>query len=53
MTDFPKPSKRDWPEDFDMENGNYLSRCYGCDKTFFGYKRRIECKVCATQHKEG
>ena len=43
---------QDWTEDFAHENGCYLCRCYVCDHTFFGHKRRVECKVCA-QSKEG
>ena len=37
---------RDWPEDFEHENGNYTSRCIGCKETFRGHKRRILCKLC-------
>ncbi len=46
MNELPKPSDRDWTEDFAHENGNCLRRCYGCNRTFFGHKRRVECKVC-------
>lgn len=45
----PKPgaSERDWTEDFPHENGNYLCKCCHCGQTFWGYKRRVACKVCA------
>ena len=36
----------DWPEDFSQENGNYMCHCFTCKKTFMGYKRRLECKLC-------
>jgi hypothetical protein len=38
---------RDWPEDFKHDNGQYLNTCCGCNQIFTGYKRRIECKLCA------
>ncbi len=38
---------RDWEEDFEHENGNYLNRCTQCGVQFMGYKRRCVCKVCA------
>ncbi len=41
-------SARDWPEDFEHENGNYMNTCTTCANTFMGYKRRVTCKVCAT-----
>jgi hypothetical protein len=37
---------RDWPEDFAMENGNYMCRCRLCKETFAGHKRRLACKSC-------
>ena len=37
---------RNWEEDYKHENGNYMSRCVYCDKTFKGHKRRIVCKRC-------
>jgi len=39
---------RDWPEDFEHENGNYMCNCSTCGKRFFGHKRRVTCKLCAT-----
>lgn len=42
-------AERDWLEDFQHENGMYLSKCSGCGHTFMGYKRRILCKVCDVQ----
>lgn len=38
---------RDWPEDFEHENGNYSNTCCMCQKTFTGHKRRNVCKVCS------
>jgi hypothetical protein len=38
---------RDWAEDANHENGNYLCKCSTCGNTFIGYKRRITCKACA------
>lgn len=38
----------DWPEDFGHENGMYFCRCFYCGGRFTGYKRRVVCKVCAT-----
>jgi hypothetical protein len=40
-------TERDWPEDFELENGNYVRRCLTCSHTFFGHKRRVVCKTCA------
>ena len=37
---------RDWPEDYDHENGCYECGCAYCGRTFLGYKRRVVCKVC-------
>jgi len=41
-------SERDWPEDFDHENGKYQNRCMECKQTFMGHKRRVICKKCST-----
>ena len=41
-----KRTNRDWPEDFEDENGNYECKCLDCDNTFFGHKRRTVCKEC-------
>lgn len=41
--------KRDWPEDFNDENGNYSNMCLECGYHFIGHKRRRICKVCAGQ----
>lgn len=38
---------RDWPEDFKFENGNYQNKCMFCENFFYGYKRRICCKLCS------
>lgn len=37
---------RDYREDAEYENGNYMCTCYKCKNTFIGYKRRVICKVC-------
>lgn len=39
-------SDRDWPEDFYLENGNYLNKCLYCEQNFLGHKRRIVCRKC-------
>ena len=38
-----------WPEDASHENGDYECRCVTCEQTFYGHKRRVICKVCATR----
>lgn len=42
----------DWPEDFDHENGNYMCECCVCHDNFYGHKRRVICKKCATKPEE-
>lgn len=42
-----KLSPRDWAEDSDLENGNYMCPCEVCKRPFIGYKRRTICKVCS------
>ena len=37
-----------WPEDSSHENGNYECKCCHCGATFYGHKRRVTCKVCAS-----
>lgn len=39
--------EKDWPEDFDHENGMYYCRCIHCKDLFIGYKRRAVCKLCS------
>lgn len=39
-------SERDWPEDFEYENGIYMNTCAECGNTFTGHKRRVTCKSC-------
>jgi hypothetical protein len=41
-------SPNSWPEDYPLENGNYISRCVQCQAGFVGHKRRHLCKVCST-----
>jgi len=38
--------ERNWPEDFEHENGNYVNKCGGCGEYFKGHKRRVRCKLC-------
>lgn len=42
-------SGRDWPEDLGHENGAYDCLCISCRHYFTGHKRRLRCKVCASQ----
>lgn len=42
---------KDWPEDFELENGCYMNRCFYCKELFMGYKRRIVCKECDAKNK--
>ena len=42
-------SARNWEEDRKFENGNYICTCASCGKDFFGHKRRMYCKECATK----
>ena len=42
------PSPKDWPEDWQHENGKYYNGCVICNDTFIGHKRRVICKQCAT-----
>lgn len=37
-----------WPEDSSHENGDYECECCHCGATFYGHKRRVTCKVCAS-----
>lgn len=48
----PKPneSNRDWPEDYDQENGNYQSKCCLCGLLFYGNKHRVICRKCEKEH---
>ena len=39
-------SARDWPQDFEHENGNYCCRCCVCGQEFTGHKRRVQCREC-------
>jgi len=41
-----------WPEDFHLENGNYICHCVFCDKFFIGYKRRVICRKCTFNTKD-
>lgn len=39
-------SRRNYPEDYSDENGNYLNQCLLCGNHFKGNKHRNICKVC-------
>ena len=41
-----KEYKGNYPEDFHLENGNYINVCKICGNYFLGYKRRCVCKLC-------
>lgn len=43
-------SPKNWTEDYELENGNYICRCSLCKEHFYGYKRRVICKECAKEH---
>lgn len=40
---------RNWIEDYEHENGNYVNKCFQCGGWFNGHKRRIQCKLCASR----
>jgi len=44
-------SPRNWNEDEQYENGNYICECTTCGRQFLGHKRRITCKLCAQSNK--
>lgn len=47
MTDaFQTDTSRNFPEDYDQENGNYINTCKDCNLPFRGNKHRIWCKMC-------
>jgi len=48
MPSFDSP--KNWTEDYELENGNYICRCSLCKEHFYGYKRRVICKECAKEH---
>jgi hypothetical protein len=39
-------SDRSFPEDYKLENGNYMCICIYCKLQFIGYKRKFVCKKC-------
>ena len=43
-----KPAKN-WDEDKDQENGNYMNKCIYCKSFFMGHKRRVVCKECSKE----
>ena len=44
MPSFDSP--KNWTEDYENENGNYINKCTKCEEHFFGHKRRFICKEC-------
>ena len=51
----PKPPEaaapvlyRDWPEDFEFENGKHTNYCCECTRLFTGLKGRTVCKKCVS-----
>ena len=47
MNVFPDPvTDRDFPEDFEQENGCYQNKCCLCGEMFKGNKHRVTCKLC-------
>ena len=43
----PRDDPRNWTEDYPHENGNYMSTCGRCKRTFFGHKPRVWCRECS------
>jgi len=43
----PLRNARNWPEDFQQENGNYECACSLCGSHFIGNKHLVVCRVCA------
>ena len=41
-------SPHSYQEDFQYENGQYMSYCCICGEVFLGHKRRMVCKLCHT-----
>ena len=52
MSRDPADELRDWPHDFQDENGNYTCTCFRCGEQFIGHKRRIVCHLCAAPKPE-
>lgn len=51
-TEFLKAGKKDYPEEFKYDNGQYQSKCMVCKSYFIGMKRRKICKECYLEIKE-
>jgi hypothetical protein len=45
-------SKRNWHEDYNLENGKYYNFCAICSNEFLGHKRRVICRQCFIEGKE-
>lgn len=43
-------NNRNWTEDYDLENGQYIQTC-PCGSRFIGHKRRYWCKICGTDYR--
>lgn len=42
----------DWPEDYELENGQYFCKCITCSADFIGHKRRHVCKRCEQDYQK-
>ena len=45
----PPYTAKCWPEDASHKNGDYECRCAICGAKFYGHKRRVCCKECASK----
>jgi hypothetical protein len=43
---FKTDPERNFPEDYQQENGNYMNKCVYCGNFFMGNKHRNSCKKC-------
>ena len=39
-------TEKDWTEDFTNNENCYCCECAICKDIFYGYKRRVICKIC-------
>jgi hypothetical protein len=42
-----KETDRNFPEEFNLENGMYANTCTVCNNQFVGSKHRVVCKLCS------
>jgi hypothetical protein len=45
----PENIRRNWEEDYILENGKYLNQCLNCQSVVYGHKRRMICKLCENE----